>query len=201
MRYTRLDTNCKSDRGFALIEILVALVVLAVGMLGTLGLQLATLRSNQYTTQGAIASQLARDYEEIVQMVPSASVSSSQGTSTFSVLDTNTTPTASSCLGISANCTPTAWMNAMLYEWTTRVKTNLPAGRAVVCRDNAPKDASGAGQGLYHWTCNDQGDMIMIKIGWAAKAEKNDAVMQTIATDDRPRIVITVFGNQTDFVD
>jgi type IV pilus assembly protein PilV len=39
----------------------------------------------------------------------------------------------------------------------------------------------------------------MIKMGWAAKADKSDVVMQAIATDDRPRIVITVFGNQTDF--
>ncbi len=43
--------------------------------------------------------------------------------------------------------------------------------------------------------------MIMIKLGWAAKTAKNDKVMQAIATDDRPRIVITVFGNQKDFED
>ena len=40
----------------------------------------------------------------------------------------------------------------------------------------------------------------MIKVGWAAKAAKNDSLMQAIASDDRPRIVIPIFGNQKDFV-
>jgi type IV pilus assembly protein PilV len=201
MQYTPVKRNGKKSRGFALIEILVSLVILAIGLLGTLGLQLATLRSNQFTAQAAVAAQLARDYEEIVQMVPSAAVSSSEGTSTFSVLDTttNVAPNPLNCVGTGANCSPTEQMNALLYEWKSRVTNTLPAGRAVVCRDSTPRDTSGAGQGLYHWACDDEGDMIMIKMGWAAKADKSDVVMQAIATDDRPRIVITVFGNQTDF--
>ena len=189
-------------QGFALIEILVSLVIFAIGMLGTAGLQLATLRSNQFTAQAAIATQIARDYEEIVQMVPSATISASEGSTSFSTLDTKTTSatTIKECIGASAVCTPTEFSAYMLNEWKNQVTTNLPAGRAVVCRDSAPKDSSGAGEGFYHWTCNNQGDMLMIKLGWAAKTAKNDSLMQAIASDDRPRIVIPIFGNQKDFV-
>ena len=74
MRHKQVKSNCPPFKGFALIEVLVSLVILAIGLLGTLGLQLATLRSNQFTAQAAVAAQLARDYEEIVQMVPSATV-------------------------------------------------------------------------------------------------------------------------------
>lgn len=173
-----------------------------MGMLGTAGLQLATLRSNQFTAQAATATQLARDYEEIVQMIPSATISASEGATSFSALDTNvaSSATITDCKGPSAVCTPAQFAAYMLNEWKNQVTTNLPAGRAVVCRDSAPKDTSGDGNGLYHWTCNNQGDMLMIKLGWAAKSAKNDSVMQAIASDDRPRIVISVFGNQKDFV-
>ncbi|MEO5660841.1 MAG: type IV pilus modification protein PilV [Polaromonas sp.] len=188
--------------GFAMIEILVSLVIFAIGMLGAAGLQLATLRSNQFTAQATTATQLARDYEEIVQMVPSANISSSEGTSSLSVLDTSVsdTSTITQCKGSSAACTPAQMTAFMLNDWKTRVTAELPAGRAVVCRDSAPKDTTGTGLGLYHWTCNNQGDMIMIKLGWAAKSSKTDKVMQAIADDNRPRIVVTVFGNQKDFV-
>ena len=89
----------------------------------------------------------------------------------------------------------------MLKEWKSRVTTELPGGRAVICRDSAPKDTSGASSGLYHWACDDQGDMLMVKIGWAGKADKADQTQQTIAAENRPRIVMTVFGNQKDFTD
>lgn len=192
----------QKDQGFALIEILVSLVIFAIGVLGTAGLQLATLRSSQFTSQAATATQLARDYEEIVQMVPSATISASEGITSFSALDTSVTSTANitECKGTSAACTPAQLTAYMLNEWKNQVTTNLPAGRAVVCRDSAPKDTSGAGAGLYHWTCDNQGDMLMIKLGWSAKTAKNDKLMQAIAEDDRPRIVITIFGNQKDFV-
>ena len=199
--FCRPSTSNK-HQGFALIEILVSLVIFALGMLGTAGLQLATLRSNQFTAQAATATQLARDYEEIVQMIPSATISASEGATSFSALDTNvaSSATITDCKGPSAVCTPAQFSAYMLNEWKNQVTTNLPAGRAVVCRDSAPKDTSGDGNGLYHWTCNNQGDLLMIKVGWAAKTVKNDVVMQTIAQDDRPRIVISIFGNQKDFV-
>jgi len=187
------------ESGFSLIEVLVSIVILGIGMLGAAGLQLATLRSNQFTAQASVATQLVRDYEEITQMLRSANISTSEGTSALSSLDTNTASTATTCLGTGAACTANQLAAFMLYEWKDRVKNELPGGRAVVCRDSAPKDTSGAGAGLYHWACDDQGDMLMVKIGWTGRADKTDMAQQAISNDDRPRIVMTVFGNQKDF--
>ena len=200
MQQPRHVASPQNLRGFALIEILVSLVILAIGLLGTAGLQLASLRSSQFTAQAAVASQLARDYEEIVQLVPSASISAATGTSTFSVLDTNDgTSTVTDCKGATTDCTAVQLAAYMVNDWKVRVMTELPAGRAKVCRDSAPKETSGASEGLYRWACDNQGDMLMIKIGWAAKSDKSDKIMQAINDDDRPRIVITTFGNQKDF--
>ena len=198
-----LCTSKRRETGFSLIEVLVSIVILGIGMLGAAGLQLATLRSNHFTAQASVATQLVRDYEEITQMLRSAAISSSEGTSALSGLDTATadSSTIPNCQTTSAACDASALAAFMLSEWKDRVKNELPGGRAVVCRDSAPKDTSGASAGLYHWACDDQGDMLMVKIGWTGRADKTDQAQQAISSDDRPRVVMTVFGNQKDFTD
>ena len=196
-----LCTSKRRETGFSLIEVLVSIVILGIGMLGAAGLQLATLRSNHFTAQASVATQLVRDYEEITQMLRSAAISSSEGTSILSSLDTATadSSTIPNCQTTTATCDSGQLAAFMLDEWKARVKTQLPGGRAVVCRDSAPKDTSGAHAGLYHWACDDKGDMLMVKIGWTGRADKTDQAQQAISSDDRPRVVMTVFGNQKDF--
>ena len=198
-----LCTSKRRETGFSLIEVLVSIVILGIGMLGAAGLQLATLRSNHFTAQASVATQLVRDYEEITQMLRSAAISSSEGTSILSSLDTATadSSTIPNCQTTSATCDSGQLATFMLNEWKARVTTQLPGGRAVVCRDSAPKDTSGAHAGLYHWACDDKGDMLMVKIGWTGRADKTDQAQQAISSDDRPRVVMTVFGNQKDFTD
>lgn len=198
-----LCTSKRRETGFSLIEVLVSIVILGIGMLGAAGLQLATLRSNHFTAQASVATQLVRDYEEITQMLRSAAISSSEGTSALSGLDTATadSSTIPNCQTTTATCDSGQLATFMLNEWKARVTTQLPGGRAVVCRDSAPKDTSGAHAGLYHWACDDKGDMLMVKIGWTGRADKTDQAQQAISSDDRPRVVMTVFGNQKDFTD
>ena len=198
-----LCTSKRRETGFSLIEVLVSIVILGIGMLGAAGLQLATLRSNHFTAQASVATQLVRDYEEITQMLRSAAISSSEGTSALSGLDTATadSSTIPNCQTTTATCDSGQLAAFMLDEWKASVKTQLPGGRAVVCRDSAPKDTSGAHAGLYHWACDDKGDMLMVKIGWTGRADKTDQAQQAISSDDRPRVVMTVFGNQKDFTD
>ena len=198
-----LCTSKRRETGFSLIEVLVSIVILGIGMLGAAGLQLATLRSNHFTAQASVATQLVRDYEEITQMLRSAAISSSEGTSALSGLDTATadSSTIPNCQTTTATCDSGQLATFMLDEWKARVKTQLPGGRAVVCRDSAPKDTSGTNAGLYHWACDDKGDMLMVKIGWTGRADKTDQAQQAISSDDRPRVVMTVFGNQKDFTD
>ena len=134
-------------------------------------------------------------------MLRSAAISSSEGTSALSGLDTATadSSTIPNCQTTTATCDSGQLATFMLNEWKARVTTQLPGGRAVVCRDSAPKDTSGAHAGLYHWACDDKGDMLMVKIGWTGRADKTDQAQQAISSDDRPRVVMTVFGNQKDF--
>ncbi len=49
-----------------------------------------------------------------------------------------------------------------VYEWLTRVDSELPGARVVICQDATPQDAGG----LPQWTCSNSGGVMVIKIGW-----------------------------------
>ena len=87
----------------------------------------------------------------------------------------------------------------MKDDWGKRVQSQLPGGRAVVCRDTTPADANGN----YKWDdCNKQGDQMRVKLGWHSKRMSDadtSANTQSWMTDDNPRMVVTVMGNLRDY--
>ena len=185
-----------------MVEALVAIVVLAFGMLAVVGVQLEALRGNQQAAQTAVAASLVRDYQEILTSMPSvtASVTASKVASIDQNAYTAYNGTASECKGTSSTCTNTQFADFQVQEWIERVRTSLPNGKVTVCFDNAYKVTSGAATGLYQWACSGTGDIMVVKIGWAAKLAKNQSgnIVESGLSDgtDRPRMVIPVTGNQ-----
>jgi type IV pilus assembly protein PilV len=190
----RTFPSVHSQAGMTLVEVLVALVIFAFGLLGAAGLQLSTLKSNQFSGSASVATSLARDYAELMQTYPSTVVSTVAGTSSF-FMDTSSfvTTSVTACNGTGVTCDAAAMLSAAKSDWAKRVIASLPDGRAEVCRDSAPRDASG---NLQWGGCNDTGDLVVIKFGWSAKADKGE----TSLSNARPKIVIPVLGNLQDFV-
>lgn len=180
--------------GLSLIEVLVALVIFAFGMLGAAGLQVATLKSNKFAASSAAAISLAREYGELMQTFPSAVITTSTGTSTF-FIDTNTLTitTPSLCTGNSATCTTSQLAQASLEDWSARVKAALPGGRAEVCRTSEPRNSSGD---LQWGSCDNIGDLVVVKMGWLAKNDKDEKLFDN---SDRPKILLPLLGNLRDF--
>lgn len=91
-------------------------------------------------------------------------------------------------------------INFSRHEWAKQVEAALPSGRAVVCKDSAPRESSG----LYRWACDNSGTMVVVKFGWAAKTGPTGTGDEILSATEsgvvRPKMVITLFGNQTDFV-
>jgi type IV pilus assembly protein PilV len=180
-----------------LIEVLVALVIFSLGMLGAGGLILSSLRSSQYTNNASIAMSLARDYGEAMQMIPPTVAASSESGTNLFVIDTDSALTTPSAWCKSADCTPTQLIGVNAWEWAQRVKTALPGGRAVVCKDTTPK----GNDGLYQWDCDNAGNLLVVKFGWNAKtgpAGTGDDNLKAVDANNvvRPKLVITLFGNQ-----
>ncbi len=190
------------QNGFSLIEALVAIIVLTFGVLGVLSLQLEALRGNQSASQSAVAASLVRDYQEILTSMPSvtASVTSNASISINQNSYTGYNATVTECKGAGATCDNQQYADFQTREWINRVSNSLPAGKVSVCFDTAYVETSGSSAGLYKWACNDTGDILVLKIGWASKLTKNSSgeFVESGINDgtDRPRMVIPITGNQ-----
>lgn len=201
----RFTTRRQSQAGFTLIEVLVALLVFAIGLLASAALMLSSLRTTQFAGQSVVGTAFAREYGEFMQLIPASIASTSQMTGdedlTFD-LDTEDglANTAANCVGPRSACNPTAMINAMKDDWGLRLRTQLPGGRARVCRDTTAPDANGD----YNWDdCNHQGQQMRVKIGWAGKNTShttNEETDEAWMTQDKPRMIVPIMGNLKDYV-
>ncbi|MHB8473214.1 MAG: type IV pilus modification protein PilV [Gammaproteobacteria bacterium] len=114
----------KPSRGFTLLEILIALLILSVGLLGLAGLQVNGLHSNQdsyYLTQA-----MAQAYDMADRMRANR-VGYTAGS--YDNIDT-TTPTDPGC--ITTGCSSANMAVYDRYQWNTANANVLPSGKGSV---------------------------------------------------------------------
>lgn len=198
-----LKSNPSLQQGMSLIEVLISLLIFAFGLLASAGLQLTSMKASQHSAQSVVAAGFAREYAEIMQMIPATVTSTAAiGTNAF-FIDTSASATATAadaCTGTTAACDASTLISSSVRDWTSRLQSQLPDGRSVVCRDSSPRDSSG----LLEWGgCDDSGQMVLVKIGWRSKnLATGDASSsgQTWQTEDRPRFAVILLGNMYDYV-
>lgn len=179
-------------KGFSLIEVLIALFVLGLGVIGAAGLQLAAIRTSQQSSFQTVAVQLANELADrmranATQMKLADTANPFLKIKYNAAVDPNpTAPTL--CYTGAANCTASDLANADIYEWLLRVKNSLPGGRVLVCRDSAPFDSTSKS---LTWTCTaDANAGLTIKIGW--KSKNPDGSFNDNAGTIPPSVAITV---------
>ncbi|EKD96807.1 MAG: Type IV pilus modification protein PilV, partial [uncultured bacterium] len=150
------EHRTRASRGFSLIEVLVAIVVLSFGLLGMVGMQAFALQSNREARLQGQAAVLARELAEMMRgnKVVGSDPSSTNNfyLGTFTVGNLSIGSNASYCSGANALtpcATPADVAKAEMTDWLNRVNTELPGARVSVCFDGAPYDSSGMPQ----WTC------------------------------------------------
>ncbi|WP_129647266.1 type IV pilus modification protein PilV [Peristeroidobacter agariperforans] len=102
--------------GFTIVEVLVALVVLAVGMLGMAGLYVTTLRSSGSALSRMQAVNLAADMADRIRANRLARVAYQTGT---------TTPAKQTCVN-SGTCTQEQMAENDLFVWQQQIDDVLP---------------------------------------------------------------------------
>lgn len=126
MQYTRHHPQ----RGIALIESLVAIVVMALGILGILGVQMSTLTNTQTTVRRAQAIRLIEDLSERMKVHPNALNSINSYTIGWRA---GAAPTAqASPVCNTSACTHAEFAAYDLIEWKRAVERALPLGDANV---------------------------------------------------------------------
>ena len=116
------------QRGISLLESMVAIVVMALGILGILGVQMRTLTDTQTTVRRAQAIRLIEDLSERMKVSPNALLSIKDYESGYSEKGSDLTVTNCD----STSCTSAQQAKYDLKQWKTTVQETLPGGQASV---------------------------------------------------------------------
>ncbi|MDQ0569725.1 type IV pilus assembly protein PilV [Variovorax paradoxus] len=166
-----MATSRQAAAGFSLVEVLVSIVVLSIGLLGSIGMLLAAVRTGKEAATFAAAVNLVRDLSEKVRMNPGVAVRHDAG-NTYLVADwtedSGTGAVHSGCAAAGTACNAEGLATWDMGEWKRRVAKALPGVRLRVCFDEKPWNAAA---GEYDWACSQSGRHMVVKLGWVPHAD------------------------------
>ena len=173
---------------------MVAILIVALGVMGATGLQLAAMRTTQQAALQTIALQLASEMAE--KMRANDSQMKKIDDNPFLSVDyasaTNGEPTPPVKLCYGKDCSGAELAAFEIYEWETRIRSALPDGRAKICRDILPWDSEARS---YTWKCTADGKTgaapLVIKLGWQGK-NPDGTLQRTTGTEFPPSVVVPV---------
>ena len=169
----------KSQAGFSLIEALISVLILALGLLGTLGMIVNSLKLASSSAYRTVASQQAYSMADQVRGTPLAMVVNT-GNDSFDTYSSSATLTAD-CLK-AGGCVRANYVNTTLLMWRAQLAAVLPGGDGTVCRDanpntNVPTQAA-AGT-VSSWNCSNSGNYV-VKVCW--NEQRINASSPTVGT-------------------
>jgi type IV pilus assembly protein PilV len=175
------------ESGFSLVEVMVALVVVSIGLLGLAKMESLALASEDVSGARTIAAMQAsslaammhadRGYWGSTSVTASAVVTGGAVGSTYNVTDTTLTYGASpSCTGTST-CTPVQLAANDLYNWGTGLQGLLPGYQATITCTPAVAAAP--------VTC-------MITVSWVENAIAANAQQSSMSTLPGPSYTLNV---------
>ncbi len=154
--------------GFTLLEVLIAMVVLAIGLLGLAGIQAIGLRNNQSAYHRSQATQLAYDMADRMRV------------NRVALTNGNYDNGATSANDCEANsCTPAQMAGYDIAQWNAALADQLPGGVGVACIDNSSEDGTSAAP-----ACDGNGTTYAVKIWW--DDNRSGASDQRFVTTLRP---------------
>ena len=185
-----------SAGGSSLVEVLVSLLLLALGLLGASILQLHSLRARHESALLSVGVQLAAGMAERMRansvLMNGPDAGNPYLTVAYAAADGAEPEAGGSahCFGAAA-CSAAQLAQFDIAEWKQQLQAALPGARLRICRDLAAWDA--AAQGL-HWACSGgNGAPIVIKLGW--RARQSDGSPAVNATGESlPRLAFQLGG-------
>ncbi|HEU4375639.1 MAG TPA: type IV pilus modification protein PilV [Telluria sp.] len=150
--------------GFTLLEVLVAVFVLAVGALGAAATQLTALRTRHQSSLMSsgvqLAGSLADSMRANLETMRAADSANPYLQLNYDAGAAAPQPPATSCFA-GAGCSAAQLADADLYQLKRALHDGFPGGRVLVCRDSQPRD------GALSWACAGAASAaIVIKLGW-----------------------------------
>lgn len=159
----------KPHRGFSLTEVLVAVVVLSVGLLGLAGLQMTSLRNNHSAYLRTVATVLSYDMADRMRANRAAAEAGGY--------DNPVATEHPDCM-TATGCSPEDMAEHDAFEWRQAIASQLPGGEGAVCLDGTPEDGDPDAP-----TCDGNGLLYAIKIWWD---DERDGTLKRFVTSLRP---------------
>ena len=185
-----------AQSGFSLIEVLVAIVVLSLGMLGAVGMQTTAMQSNREARSQAVATTFARELAEKMRGNHAIAIQTTAVNNPY-LFDTTLTGTSSvatftvNCFTTTTGCSATEAAAWDVSDWQGRVRAALPTPRVKVCFDKNPFDSVGKPR----WACTDDGDVAVLKMSWTRN--NTAGTLEFAASSGVPVVVVPLTAGST----
>ena len=160
-------SNYKRSCGFTLIEVLVALVVLSIGLLGIAGLQA---KSQQFSVNAYMHTQATVLAHDMLERMRANRAGLDSG-----FYDLPKATEEENCFTLIGRSLQEMTQNDM-YEWANDVSRRLPVGKSVVCIDSTYDDGTPVSP-----ACDGVGNTYVVKVWWNNKTTTAQRVV-TIAS-------------------
>lgn len=160
---------CYCVRGYTLIEVLVAMLLLAAGGLGAAATHMAGMRLRQHTALAAEALALGASLAARIRVNPAGASGPAGAYLNFDYDSASGVPPAPArqCFS-AADCSPAELAAFDLFETALTIERNFPGGRIVLCRDAVVWNPA---QAALDWDCTGGADAaLVVKLGWRARA-------------------------------
>ncbi len=145
----------KNQTGFSLLELSIAIGVMAIGMSGLCALLIHAVAGTALASQNATAAWLASGLAQQLALTPLSLQSFPD--------HANPTPECTS----GAHCSPIEFTRFNLSRWQENVARTMPQGQGIVCQDGSPDDGMPGADG-----CDGSGHLV-IKVFWRQPASKH----------------------------
>ncbi len=177
------------NQGFTLLEILLAVVVLAIGLLGLAKLQVTGLHQTHSSNLRTQATLLAYDIADRMRANRSAYLDASSN-----YIDPPSGTTTKKCEwdGSSVDsCTPTEMAQFDMAQWRAAIANNLPGGAGTVCLDVTSDDGGDSDNDgtveSTEYACDGSGSIYAVKIWWTDEFDANgNPVIKRFVTTFQP---------------
>lgn len=130
--------HVKNSAGFTLLEVMVAMVIFSIGLLGLAGIQAVALQNNNSAFTRTVSMQLAYNMADVLR---ASTDNEGNVSSTFDGITTAIPGTApSSCIqksgGGAPNCTSSTLASFEVYHWKKRIEKELPSGLGTITKNS-----------------------------------------------------------------
>jgi type IV pilus assembly protein PilV len=168
-----------------MLEVLIAILIISIGLLGMAGMQAAGLRANVGASQRSAATMLAYDMADRMRANMAGVIAGD-----YDLTPINVPTQQANCLQ-AAGCTVQQMAQNDRWEWNQAIQSTLPSGMGIVCKDREPDDGFGnanlAQTATGAW-CDGLGNVYAIKIWWLEdRSESNpDGTLKRVVVSFQP---------------